>query len=85
MNDMPHHEDHPHVVSRHARYGLILFGVYVLLYGGFMFMAVFEPHEMGATFMGGVPLAILYGFALIGGAVILALLYTYLCRRRSHS
>lgn len=80
---MHHHEDHPHVVSRNARYGLLLFAVYVALYGGFVFLAVFRTPVMGAVMPGGANLAIAYGVALIGAALVLALVYVYLCGRSS--
>ena len=76
---MHYHEDHSHVVSRNARYGLILFSVYVVLYGGFVLLAVFRTALMGTTMPGGANLAIAYGFALIGAALVLALLYVFLC------
>ncbi|MCC6796232.1 MAG: DUF485 domain-containing protein [Candidatus Hydrogenedentes bacterium] len=78
---MDHHEDHPHVVNRNARYGLILFAVYVALYGGFVFLAVFRTPVMGTIVPGGANLAIAYGFALIGAALLLALVYVVLCSR----
>lgn len=76
---MQYHEDHSHVVNRNARYGLILFAVYVALYGGFVFLAVFRTEVMGAVMPGGANLAIAYGFGLIGAALILALFYVFLC------
>lgn len=76
---MQYHEDHPHIVGRNARYGLILFAVYVILYGGFVFLAVFRTSVMGAVMPGGANLAIAYGFALIGAALLLALVYVFLC------
>lgn len=76
---MDHHEDHPHVVSRNARYGIILFTIYVALYGGFVFLAVFRTPVMGMVMPGGANLAIAYGFALIGAALLLALVYVVLC------
>ncbi len=78
---MQHHEDHPHVVNRNARYGLILFAVYVALYGGFVFLAVFRTPVMGMVMPGGANLAIAYGFALIVAALLLALVYVFLCSR----
>ncbi|MDZ4861208.1 MAG: DUF485 domain-containing protein [Candidatus Hydrogenedentes bacterium] len=78
---MHHHEDHPHVVNRNARYGLILFAVYVVLYGGFVFLAVFRTPVMGAVLPGGVNLAIAYGMGLIGAALVLALIYMALCSK----
>ncbi|MBL7645561.1 MAG: DUF485 domain-containing protein [Candidatus Hydrogenedentes bacterium] len=76
---MHYHEDHSHVVNRNARYGLILFAIYVALYGGFVFLAVFRTEVMGAIMPGGANLAIAYGFALIGAALALALVYVFLC------
>ncbi len=76
---MHYHEDHSHVVNRNARYGLILFAIYVALYGGFVFLAVFRTEVMGALMPGGANLAIAYGFALIGAALLLALVYVFLC------
>lgn len=76
---MQHHEDHPHIVSRNARYGLILFAVYVALYGGFVFLAVFRTSVLASVVPGGANLAIAYGFGLIGAALLLALVYVFLC------
>jgi uncharacterized membrane protein (DUF485 family) len=77
-----HHEDHPHTIARNARYGLVLFGVYVLFYGGFMLLSALRPDLMASRPFGGVNLAILYGFGLIGLALVLALIYMRLCRHR---
>ncbi len=84
MSEHHHHEDHPHVVNRNARYGLTLFVVYVLLYGGFMWLTVFRTEEMGEPVLGGLNLAIAYGFGLIGSALVLALIYMALCGRPVH-
>ena len=78
---MDHHEEHPHVVNRNARYGAVLFAVYVALYGGFVFLAVFRTPVMATVMPGGANLAIAYGFALIGAALLLALVYVLLCSR----
>ncbi|MEW4530721.1 DUF485 domain-containing protein [Maioricimonas sp. JC845] len=63
-----------------ARTGLILFAVYLLFYGGFVGINAFAPQLMAITPVAGINLAILYGFALILVALILALLYGFLCR-----
>ena len=74
----------PHAgTARNARYGLILFCIYVLLYGGFMGLSAFRPDLMGSRPILGVNFAILYGIGLILAAWILAFFYMYLCRRRS--
>jgi uncharacterized membrane protein (DUF485 family) len=73
------------VISRHARYGLILFFLYVLLYAGFIAISVLSPDLMNHRPMGGVNLAILYGLGLILAAFILAMVYMALCRRKHTS
>ena len=66
--------------QRNARWGLVLFTVYLLFYGGFVAIAAFSPETMERTPAAGVNLAIWYGFALIAAAIVLALLYGWLCR-----
>ena len=80
MDPNQDHDDHPEIAERNARNGMILFLVYVLMYGGFMALAAFSPQTMAMTPFGGVNLAILYGFALIIAALVLAAIYMYLCR-----
>jgi uncharacterized membrane protein (DUF485 family) len=66
--------------SKNARTGLILFAVYVALYGGFIGLSVFGPDTMKTRPTSGVNLAIIYGFGLIVAALVLALVYMVLCR-----
>lgn len=66
---------------RRARLGLVLFAIYFVLYGGFMLLNVFGPSCMETTPFAGVNLAILYGLGLIAAALILALVYAWLCRQ----
>ena len=66
--------------KRNARIGLVLFIVYLLLYGGFVFLNAFAPDVMEMIPIAGVNLAILYGFGLIIAAIVLALLYGFLCK-----
>src|SRR4051794_9785782 len=77
---LPMDSDHPVLASRNARSGLMLFAVYVLLYGGFIFLAVFRPDVMASPAVAGVNVAIVYGMVLIGAALMLALIYMVLCR-----
>jgi len=65
--------------SRNARIGIVLFLVYLALYGGFVFLNAFATDVMESTPVAGVNLAILYGFGLIIMALILALIYGWLC------
>ena len=62
-----------------ARLGTILLLVYLVLYGGFMLLNTFAPEVMDVVPAAGVNLAVWYGFALIAAALVLALVYTWLC------
>ncbi len=65
--------------TSNARIRIILFSTYVLLYGGFVLLNMFWPDLMETTPVAGINLAILYGFGLIVVALILALVYGWLC------
>ena len=69
------------VVAHNTRMGVILFTVYVAFYGGFMALSAFWPEVMSRPSLGGANLAVVCGFALIVGALVLALLYMQLCRK----
>ncbi|HUG66729.1 MAG TPA: DUF485 domain-containing protein [Pirellulaceae bacterium] len=66
--------------THNSRIGLVLFAVYLLLYGGFVFLNAFAADVMSTTPIAGVNLAILYGFGLIIAALVLALIYGFLCK-----
>jgi len=65
--------------SRNARYGLILFIIYLLFYGGFVLLNAFAPWTMEWKPFAGINLAIIYGFCLIVVALVLSLIYGWLC------
>lgn len=73
--------EHPSLVSRNARYGLVLFAVYVVLYFGFIFLATFAPGILAAEAPGGANWAVAYGLGLILAAFVLAGVYMVLCGR----
>ena len=74
-----HEEDRPEHIARNAKHGLILFAVYLVIYGSFVFINAFAPELMERS-IGGVTLAIYSGFGLIIAAFVLALIYGWLCR-----
>ena len=61
--------------NRNARLGFALFSIYLVLYGGFVFINAFAPSLMELTPLAGVNLAVWYGFGLIVAALALALIY----------
>ena len=69
--------------SRNARYGIVLFAAYVILYGLFVYLSAFKPQVMASRPFGGVNLAVLYGLGLIVAAIVLALVYMMICRAGS--
>jgi uncharacterized membrane protein (DUF485 family) len=80
----PIHDDHhAPTIARNARVGLWLFAVYVVLYAGFMILSAFYPERMRQSAIAGVNLAVAYGFGLIVGAFVLALVYMFLVRARA--
>lgn len=66
----------------HLRFGLILFGIYLVIYGGFVLLNAFAPDVMKMTPIPGVNLAIIYGFGLILTAFGLAMIYGFVARQR---
>ena len=78
-----HVDDHPEVSAANARAGLALFFVYLAFYAGFMGLAAFAPRSMGVPVLAGVNLAIVYGMGLIGGALVVAAIYMWLCGRNA--
>ena len=68
----------PHI-ARNARIGLILFVIYVVFYAAFVWLSAFRPAVMAKPFIGGVNLAVCYGFGLIIAAFVLAIIYMLLC------
>lgn len=66
--------------SAGAGYAMPLFWLYLAFYAGFMILSAFQIELMGRPVFAGLNLAILYGLGLIGGAVLMALLYALLSR-----
>lgn len=71
--------------SRSARLGMKLFVIYAVFYLGFVLSNAFAPQLMERTPIGGLNIAIIYGFALIIVAFVLAIVYGILCREPTAS
>ena len=82
-SDSSAHDDHPEVSTANARWGLVLFFVYLAFYAGFMGLATFAPQAMGRPAIMGVNVAISYGMGLIVGAFLVAVLYMAICGRNA--
>lgn len=62
------------------RIALGLFLLYLAVYVGFVAVSAFAPQVMAATPVAGLPLSLLYGFALIALAFVLAGIYLRVTR-----
>ena len=78
-SDKPEVEHEPTIV-RNSRHGLRLFAIYFVFYAGFVAVNAFRPDWTEATPFAGLNVAVLYGFALIFGALLLAFIYGWLCQ-----
>jgi uncharacterized membrane protein (DUF485 family) len=81
--DAPPAEREPHdepTARRNSRYGLVLFAIYLAVYGAFVALNAFWPRLMAYEVVAGLNLAIVYGFGLIIAALLLAAVYGWLCR-----
>lgn len=65
---------------RNQRIGLRLFALYALFYGGFVFVNAFATDWSDWEPIEGLNLAVLWGFALILLAFVLAMVYGVVCR-----
>ena len=66
--------------ARNAKVGMRLFLIYLTLYGGFVLANAFRPETMDVLAFAGINLAVVYGFGLIVAALLLALIYGWICR-----
>ena len=60
--------------------GLILFSSYLLLYCGFVLLVAFDAERLQVLGPAGVNLAVWSGFGLIVVALVLSLIYGWVCR-----
>ncbi len=67
-------------MNANARIGLILFSLYLLFYVGFVAVNAFSPESMERSVLSGLNLALVYGFGLIIGAVVLSGVYGLISR-----
>ncbi len=67
--------------AKKAKLGVILFIVYTLVYSGFVLIGLTRPEWMGLQLMGEMNIAIIYGFGLIGLAIVMGFIYNYFCTR----
>lgn len=71
-------------IAYKTRIGLILVSIYGLVYVGFILINTVFPRLMGVRVLFGANLAVIYGFSLIILAVILGIIYNWLCTKKEN-
>ncbi|MEO2009626.1 MAG: DUF485 domain-containing protein [Pirellulaceae bacterium] len=86
MTDLNHGTNKPdesesrETIARNARFGIRLFAAYLLSYSTFVLISTFRSSWLEMKTIAGLNLAIFGGFVLIVLAIVLALVYGWLCR-----
>lgn len=68
-------------IKKKTRLGIYFFFIYFFFYAGFVAIGVLNYELLAFEVIGGVNLAIFYGIGLILFAIILGILYNFLCSR----
>lgn len=67
-----------------SRLGVYLFISYAIVYAVFVIMNVVSPRSMSIILFRGLNLAVVYGMGLILLAIIMGLIYNYLCTQKEY-
>jgi len=84
MHHEPAQDSGPDPASGYkTRLGVWMFIIYCVVYAGFVFTNVFtEGKAMQVIVFSGLNLAVVYGVGLIVFALVLALIYNWLCTKK---
>lgn len=82
MNEnLPSPQEEDLASEKKSKLGIRFFFIYLLLYSGFVAIGVLNYELLAYEVFRGLNLAIFYGFGLILFAVLLGILYNFLCSR----
>ena len=70
-----------HARKKKSRLGVILFFIYLIVYGGFVAIGVADYTLMGEIVLGNQNLAVVYGFGLIIFAIVMGIIYNWQCTK----
>ncbi len=73
--------EHQSIIGYNAKLGMVFFVVYLLIYALFVFLCTFTLDFMSKPWIGGVNIAVWYGFGLIVGAFVLASAFLMMCKK----
>ena len=77
----PQSQEVDHALEAKSKLGVKLFWVYCVIYAGFVAINTVSPKLMETKVMLGQNLAVVYGFGLIGLAIVMGLIYNHMCTR----
>ncbi|MEA3497052.1 MAG: DUF485 domain-containing protein [Bacteroidota bacterium] len=70
-----------HASGKKSRLGVLFFILYTIVYGIFVAIGVTNYEALGKPVFGNQNLAVIYGFGLIVFAIVLGLIYNWLCTK----
>ena len=79
--NLPPEPELDYASDKKAKLGIQFFFIYLILYAGFVAIGVLNYELLAYEVFRGLNLAIFYGFGLILFAVLLGILYNYLCSK----
>ena len=77
-----HYEEHEDLIAYKSKLGIKLFFAYALVYVVFVVINTVKPTLMDVKVLAGVNLASIYGFFLILLAIVLGLIYNFICSKK---
>lgn len=79
--NLPPKQEEDLASEKKAKLGILFFFIYLFLYAGFVAIGVLNYELLAYEVFRGLNLAIFYGFGLILFAILLGILYNFLCSR----
>ncbi len=70
-----------HAQKKKTKLGVTLFFVYTIIYAAFVAIGVLDYTIMGNIVLGNQNLAVVYGFGLILLAIVMGLVYNFICTK----
>lgn len=74
-------QDTDYATQKKSKLGIKFFFLYLLFYSAFVIIGVLNYELFAIEVFRGINLAVIYGFGLIIFAVLLGILYNFLCSR----
>lgn len=70
-----------HACEYKTKIGIRLFALYCIIYTGFVIINTVKPQLMATKIIAGLNLACVYGFGMIILAIIMGMIYNFMCTK----